>query len=84
MITIGRLELYELIRQAGEEGARQAIMCLVTYNFTDAAKQLGISSKTLSKRVEERKIRTVDGRITGAELMRYLKEDPTQSPHSVT
>ena len=77
MITIGRLELYELLRQAGEEGARQAIMSLVTYNFTDAAKQLGISSKTLAKRIEERKIMTVDGRITGAELMRYLKEAHT-------
>lgn len=77
MITIGRLELYELIREAGEEGARQAIMSLVTYNYTDAAKQLGISPKTLARRVEEKKIRAIDGRITGAEIMRYLKEIPT-------
>ena len=77
MITIGRLELYELIRQAGEEGARQAIMCLVTYNYTDAAAQIGITTGTLAKRIAEHKIRPVDGRITGAELMRYLKEDYT-------
>ena len=74
MILLDQIQLQDMLTKAAEMGARQAVMCLVTYNLSDAAKQLGISSKTLSKRIEEKKITTVDGRITGAELMRYLKE----------
>ena len=72
LLDDARLE--EMLVKAAEIGARQAVMCLVTYNLSDAAKQIGVSSKTLAKRIEERKLKVVDGRITGAELMRYLNE----------
>lgn len=77
MILIDQVQLEGMLTRAAEMGARQAVMCLVTYNLSDAAKQIGISSKTLSKRIDEKKIKVVDGRITGAELMRYLKENHT-------
>jgi hypothetical protein len=74
---LNQKEIEGLLEWAAEKGARRAIMTLVTYNLGDAAKQLGISPPTLAKRIKERKLKTVDGRITGAELMRYLKAEPT-------
>jgi hypothetical protein len=77
LLTFNQKEIEGLLERAAEKGAKRAIMALVTYNLGDAAKQLGISLPTLAKRVKERKITVVDGRITGAELMRYLKALPT-------
>ena len=51
----------------------KAISALVSYNIKDAAKQIGITPKTLTKRIMEGKIKSVDGRITGAEIKRYLE-----------
>lgn len=45
------------------------------YHLKNACKQLGISYNTLQWRILEGKIRPVDGRITGAELRRYLTQD---------
>lgn len=73
-ITFTVNEVDALLERAAEIGAKRAILALVTYNLTEAAKQLGITTTTLTKRIREKKIRAVDGRITGAELMRYLKE----------
>ena len=44
------------------------------YHYKDACERLGISYNTLQKRIKEGKIRPVDGRITGAEIRRYLSQ----------
>jgi hypothetical protein len=73
-ITFTDNEFEALFERAAEIGAKRAILALVTYNIKDAAAQLNMDPKTLSKRISEKKLKLVDGRITGAELMRYLKE----------
>lgn len=71
-IVIARSDLHALLKEAARLGANQAINDLVCYHFKDACVQLGISYNTLQKRIQEGKIRPVDGRITGAEIRRYL------------
>ncbi|MNV42128.1 hypothetical protein D3C71_1337880 [compost metagenome] len=44
------------------------------YHLKDACTRLGISYNTLKKRILEGKIQVVDGRITGAEIRRYLAQ----------
>lgn len=74
MVTIERHELQQMLVEAARIGANHAIEDMVCYHLKDAADRLGISYNTLKKRVAEGKIRTVDGRITGEELRRYLSE----------
>jgi len=66
-------QLGVLLEQAAQRGAEIAITDMVCYHYKDACKRLGISYNTLQKRILEGKIRPVDGRITGAELRRYLR-----------
>lgn len=73
-ITIEQFELQNLLREAARQGANLAIEDMVCYHYKDACKRLGISYNTLQKRILEGKIRPVDGRITGAELRRYLQQ----------
>ena len=73
-ITIEQFELQKLLVEAARQGANHAIDDLVTYNLIDAADRLGISYPTLNRRINEKKIRPIDGRITGAEIRRYLSE----------
>lgn len=72
MIAIEESMLQTMLFKAAQMGADQAISALVSYNIKDAAKQIGITPKTLTKRVLEGKIKSVDGRITGSEIKRYL------------
>lgn len=72
VITIEQHELQRLLIEAARQGANHAIDDLVCYHFNDACARLGISYNTLKKRILEGKIRPVDGRITGAEIRRYL------------
>lgn len=74
MITIEQHELRKLLVEAARMGANQAIDDLVTYNLKDAADRLGVSYTTLQRRMAEGKIHAVDGRVTGAEVRRYLSE----------
>lgn len=78
MITLKQDELQAMLVEAakigGSIGARTAIDDMVVYNYRDAAKRLGISYPTLQRRMAERKILGVDGRITGAEIRRYLSQ----------
>jgi len=74
MLTIEQHELKSMLIEAARIGANQAIDDLVTCNLKDAAHKLGISSPTLYRRMTEGKIRAVDGRISGAEIRRYLTE----------
>lgn len=72
-ITLEKAELQNMLEQASRNGAIRAFNDLAVYHLTDAAKMLGISYNTLQKRILEGKIKPVDGRITGAEITRYLK-----------
>lgn len=72
--TIEEHELKQLLIEAARLGANHAIEDMLTYNLMDAAERLGISYPTLNRRINEKKIRPVDGRITGAEIRRYLTE----------
>ncbi|WP_459614380.1 hypothetical protein [Bordetella sp. 2513F-2] len=73
-ITLAPSELGELLTQAAERGAALAIDALAVYHLQDAAKRLSMSYNTLKKRIAEGKIKPVDGRITGAEIRRYLMQ----------
>lgn len=74
MITLEQHELKSMLAEAAKIGADRAIEALVTYNLGDAAERLGISRTTLHRRMAEGKIKAVDGRITAAEIRRYLSE----------
>jgi hypothetical protein len=71
-LTLTSGELRRLLIEAARQGASIAIEDMVCYHLKDACKRLGISYNTLQKRILEGKIRPLDGRITGAELRRYL------------
>lgn len=71
-ITISKPELQGLLKEAARLGANQAFDDMVCYHLRDACKMLRMSYNTLQKRIHEGKIRSVDGRITGAEIRRYL------------
>ncbi len=72
MITLEPNELKGMLIEAARIGANLAIEGMVCYHLKDAAARLGVSYNTLQKRIAEGKIKTVDGRITGQELRRYL------------
>jgi len=74
VISLAPGQLDVLLEQAARRGAEIAIADMVCYHYKDACKRLGISYNTLQKRILEGKIKPVDGRITGAELRRYLIE----------
>jgi len=73
-ISLNRGQLDAILAEAARRGAEIAITDMVCYHYKDACKRLNISYNTLQKRILEGKIRPVDGRITGAELRRYLIE----------
>lgn len=73
-ITFEHHELRNILAEAARIGANIAIEDMVCYHLQDACTRLGISYNTLKKRILQGKIRPVDGRITGAELRRYLSE----------
>lgn len=69
-------ELERIIARASqvgvEAGGKLMFERLAIYNKVEACKILKMSMPTLNKRIAERKIRSIDGRITGAEILRYL------------
>jgi hypothetical protein len=73
-LTIEQHELKRMLVEAARMGANHAIEDMVCYHLKDACERLGISYNTLQKRILEGKIKPVDGRITGAELRRYLTQ----------
>lgn len=73
-ITMDQHELQTLLERAAHIGAQRAIEDMVCYHYQDACQRLGISYNTLQKRIKEGKIHPIDGRITGAELRRYLSQ----------
>lgn len=72
VVTIDKAELQAMLEQASKNGAQQMFNDIAVYNMTESAQLLGISMNTLRQRIREGKIKPVDGRITGAEIMRYL------------
>lgn len=73
MVTLHEAQLRELLEEAARRGAHIAFEDLTLYHLKDACARLRISYNTLQKRILEGKINVVDGRITGAEIRRYLK-----------
>lgn len=74
IVQLKQHDLDEMLAEAARRGAEIAIDEMVCYHLRDAAERLGISYNTLARRIREGKIRPVDGRITGAELRRYLTQ----------
>lgn len=74
MVTLEMHELRALLVEAARLGANHAIEDMVCYHLKDACARLGISYNTLQRRIQEGKIRPIDGRITGAEMRRYLQQ----------
>lgn len=74
VVTIEPHELQRMLVEAARLGANHAIEDLVCYHLQDACARLGVSYNTLKKRIAQGKIRCIDGRITGAEIRRYLNE----------
>lgn len=66
--------LAKLLDEAARRGASQAITDLTLYTKEQACEMLGISYPTLQRRVKERKVREVDGRIPGDSIRAYLSE----------
>lgn len=73
-ITLDHHDLDRMLESAARRGAEIAIEDMVCYHFKDACERLGISYNTLQRRISEGKIRPIDGRITGAEIRRYLSK----------
>lgn len=71
-VTLPEPELKKMLAEAAEYGAKRFMEDLAVYNYTEAAKILGISVVTLRKRIHEGKIQQVDGRITGRAIRSYL------------
>lgn len=74
MVTLEESQLERMLEEAARRGAVMAIEDMVCYHLQDACARLGISYNTLQRRIKEGKLRPVDGRITGAELRRYLSQ----------
>lgn len=73
IVTIEESSLREMLAESARIGAEKAFRRYVRYNYTEAAKLLGVTPKTLSKRVMEGKLMATDGLITGEEIDRYLR-----------
>lgn len=72
-ITLSRTELDAIIKNASRQGALMAFEELATYTISEASKKLGICTNTLRTRIREGKIKMIDGKITGAEILRCLQ-----------
>jgi len=73
-LSLHSAELEALLERAAKRGAEQALEAGICYNYKETCKRLGISYNTLQKRLQEGKIHQVDGRITAAEIRRYLTQ----------
>lgn len=74
MLTIEEHRLESILAEAARRGAAQAITDLTCYTKEQTCELLGISYNTLQRRIREKKIRVVDGRIPGESIRRYLSE----------
>ena len=72
MIVIEESRLESLLTEATKRGAELAFKRFVRYNYTEAAKLISITPKTLSKYILLGKIKAVDGMVSGEEIDRYL------------
>ncbi len=72
MIAIEESRLESLLTEATRRGAEIAFKRFVRYNYTEAARLLSITPKTLSKYIVGGKIKAVDGMVSGEEIDRYL------------
>jgi|GEM_PF-675379 len=73
-VSMDSAELEALLERAAARGAQQAIDSMVSFNYKETCKQLGISYNTLQARLVAGKIHSTDGRISAAEIRRYLTQ----------
>ncbi|MFC0179966.1 MULTISPECIES: hypothetical protein [Thorsellia] len=71
--TMQENELERLLSEAAKQGAKMAIADFAVYNYADACRKLGMTYPTLQRRIKEGKIKQIDGKITGAEIAKYLR-----------
>ena len=62
-----------MLNEAAAAGAKRIFNDLAVYNKQEAAKLLRMSYMTLQIKIDSGRLKTVDGRITGAEISRYLQ-----------
>lgn len=74
MIDLQDPAVQKLLTEAARRGAAQAISDITLYSKQQAAEMLGIAYNTLQRRIAEKKIRVVDGRVPGESIRRYLSE----------
>lgn len=74
MVTMDDYRLDALLTEAARRGAAQAIGDLTCYTKEQTCQMLGIAYNTLQRRIAEKKIRVVDGRVPGESIRRYLSE----------
>ncbi len=79
MINIQEKDFREILAEAARIGAETAFRRFVRYNYTQAARCLGITPKTLAKRVLEQKIVATDGLITGEAIDSYLSKNKNEN-----
>ena len=65
-----------VLAEAARQGAAQAIGDIALYTKEQVCQMLGIAYNTLQRRIAEKKIRVVDGRVPGESIRRYLSEHP--------
>ncbi|AEP36191.1 Helix-turn-helix domain containing protein [Taylorella asinigenitalis MCE3] len=73
MIFMNKDELRVLLSEAALEGGKKAVENLKLFTKSQACELLNISTPTLMKRIKAGKIKTVDGYISGAELLKYIE-----------
>ncbi|MDR0576942.1 MAG: hypothetical protein LBI87_05290 [Candidatus Accumulibacter sp.] len=71
-ITLPDGKLEDMLHQAARRGAEEALRRMSVYDLAGASKRLGMCENTLRKRIRDKKIIPVDGRITEIEILRYL------------
>lgn len=74
MIDLKDPFINKLLEEIARRGAEHAINDITCYTKTQACELLGISYSTLQRRISERRIKVVDGRIPGMMIRKYLTE----------
>lgn len=75
MQMVNNIEQHEPQRtpvEAARQGVNHATDDLVCHYFNEACEHLGTNYNTLKKRIAEGTLQSVNGRITGMEIRRYL------------
>lgn len=81
MIALDDPDVKRLVEAAARMAVQEANDVML-YPLADAAERLGICYNTLKRRIREGRIHQVNGRISGAELRRYLSGEQSRKRRS--